>query len=136
MPKVVKDSLFFHQPRDEGEVRLAILDAVFTWSVFGFQSSDVKIKKAEFGKNALDDLWNRQVLENAAIGAVLQEPKPRDHRCLVQRSEIILPRIAESIDMSMEFACRSMLMGNMDRDFVPHDLLRSDRIIGRKQLAQ
>jgi len=69
--EVVMNTFFAAQALDEVQVRLVVLDAVFSRRVNRVQSKLVGIAKdCVFFKDLADDLRNRALLENTLIGAM------------------------------------------------------------------
>ena len=72
--EIIIDSLFFHEPAGEVEIRFAILDAIIT----GLEGA----LKIEFCIQARQDLFqdigHAQVLKDSALSAAGQQPHPRN----------------------------------------------------------
>ena len=79
MGEVVKDALFLHQPRDEGEVGFAVLDAIFAGLVALLKLHLVLLVRTPLAEDLGDDLVDRLVLEDAAVGEVGEGPQVGHH---------------------------------------------------------
>src|SRR5262245_7231496 len=79
----VKDSLFFHQPRDEIEIGLAVLYAIFA-RLEGAVKAVGEIGEAVLLENFRDDVGHGEVLKNAAIAGAGQSPEPGDERGVIR----------------------------------------------------
>src|SRR5436190_22074085 len=69
----VEDAFFFHEPADEGEVRLAILNAVIARLELPLDL----VGDVEPLQHLLKDVGHRYVLEDPALYAARQEPELR-----------------------------------------------------------
>src|SRR6185295_19565212 len=70
-------AFFSHQARDEVEVGLTILHAVFALGVLALvDAREIEIREAEIAEDLLDDVRDLLVLEDAAVGGTGQEPGP------------------------------------------------------------
>jgi len=74
--EVVIDSLLLHQTADEIEIRFPVLDAVFPLAIAAAKRI-LEIGKALLPENVFNDVGNRLVLEDPAIGSTGEKPQPR-----------------------------------------------------------
>src|SRR5215475_2551424 len=79
----VKDSLFLHQPRDEIEISLAVLYAIFA-RLEGAIEAAGEIGETVIFENLRDDVGHGHVLKNAAIAGAGQRPEPGDERGVIR----------------------------------------------------
>ena len=73
--EVEVDALFFHQPTDEIEVGLAVLDTVFAFGIAANQFF-FDVVEALVAEHLLDDGRDVEILENSAVGGAGQKPQP------------------------------------------------------------
>src|SRR4030095_4637820 len=73
----VGDALFLEQPGDEVVVGLAILDAVLARLV-GAGELEPEVRESVLAEELLDDVGDRLLLEDAAVGGAREEPEPGD----------------------------------------------------------
>ena len=101
--EVVIDSFFFHQPRNEIEVRLPILHAIIARDEIAVEPK-FEILKSEVPENLLDDVGNFLVLKDPAIGRTCQEPEPRHHFRAISSEPPILRALREAADEAVPVA--------------------------------
>ena len=77
VPEEVEDPLVLHQPGDEVEGGLAVLDAVFPLGEGALELERVVVE-AEVAEDGLDDVRGVLVLEDPAVGGAGEEPGPGD----------------------------------------------------------
>ncbi len=82
MLEEIIDSVLLHQPADEVEIRLAVLDAIFER---GRRTGGcvAEIGEAAIGEDLLDDGDGRLLREDPAVGRPRQEPQPGPQHELV-----------------------------------------------------
>src|SRR5215471_14668583 len=78
MAKEIKDAKLLHPAGYEGQCCLAVLDAEVEWLVAAGQPTHLVIGEPVFTEDRFDDLWNRLLLKDAAVGCTAQKPQPRD----------------------------------------------------------
>jgi hypothetical protein len=102
-----------HQAVDEVEVGLAVLRAVVARGVGGLQV-EVKLGLAHAAadEHRGEDLGGRLLLEDAAVGALLEPPDPRDHGQLV---EGVAPRVADVLGLTHEAVDVALALDAVDR---------------------
>ena len=72
-----ENSFLLHQAHDKIACRLPVLSAVIP-GLISLGKGVFKIGQAEIGKDFLDDIRNRLVLKNAAVGGSCQKPEKWD----------------------------------------------------------
>ena len=95
MLEIVIDALFLAQARDEVQIRLAVLHAVFTGLIFGkaFEGEGFG-REALFFQNARDDVRHAGVLENAVIAILIEKPDPGNNDAFVVGEGVSPPQAA------------------------------------------
>src|SRR6516162_9804563 len=78
----VKDAFFLHEPGDEVEIGLAVLDAVLTLNEVSVQL-ELEVAETEVLKDLFNDVGSLLVLEDAAIGGSGEEPEPGNHHGVI-----------------------------------------------------
>ena len=81
--EVVVDALLLHEPTDEVEIRLPVLDAVLPGPV-GTAERFLEIGKTVVSENLLDNVRDGLVLKDAAVGVTGEKPQPGMHRRVVE----------------------------------------------------
>ena len=77
VPEEVEDALVLHQPGDEVEGGLAVLDAVLPLGVRALEL-ELEVGEAEVLEDGRDDVRGALVLEDPAVGGAGEQPGPGD----------------------------------------------------------
>ena len=130
----VKDPLVLHQPGDEVERRLAILHAIVARSVISLET-ETEVRKPVKREYGLDDLGNRLLLKDPAVGGSRQEPKPGDNLDPITPHP---PRVSslqgEATDHAMKIAGAFVEARHLPTHGRSHEIARSDRVLFRKEV--
>ena len=119
MLEEVKYPFLFHQPRDEIEIRFAILHNVISgFPVDGPQVQFIRV----VNEDLLQDLRYRHVLENAAPMRLREQPHGRDKREPVIRKSDVPVQLCTGIHHGVEGAGRPVLRRQVDGDVLPQYL--------------
>ncbi len=129
--EIIVDAFLFHQAADEIEIRLAILDAVFSFGVGARKPLDVVIAETPGFEDILDDLGNGHVLENIAFGGARKKPEPGDNggavggRCVFA----LVGQLDQAADFPIEIP--GLLVGNFEPDggVLPHHFVQGNLAI-------
>ena len=78
MLEEIVDPILLHQPGDKIESRFAALHAIFEFRKIRTLHAHIEIVEAEIVKYLLQDVDDREVLENPEVGGELQEGKKRN----------------------------------------------------------
>src|SRR4029453_976797 len=78
MLEEIVDPILLHQPGDKIESRFAALHAVFEFGKIRTLHAHIEVVEAEIVKYLLQDVDDREVLENPEVGGKLQEGKKRN----------------------------------------------------------
>src|SRR4051812_6787410 len=84
MLEEVEDAFFLHQPGNEVQIGLLVLDAILTLREVAGQAPREVVKSCGF-EHLLDDLWSFLVLEDPGVCSQAEKPQPRNHFGLVGR---------------------------------------------------
>jgi hypothetical protein len=103
VPEVVVDPLLLHQPADEREVGLPVLDAVLPAPVLAVERL-LEVGEAVLAKDRLKDLGHGQVLKDPAVRAPRQEPEPgpQDQAIASVAPGGRHPQVLEAADVAVE----------------------------------
>ena len=82
MLEEIIDPIFLHQPANEIEIRLAVLDAIFERRR-RTGGRVAKVREAAVGEHLLDDVDWRLLREDPTVGCSRQQPKPGSQQKLV-----------------------------------------------------
>ena len=124
----VVDPFLLHQPADEVEVGLVVLDAVVAREV-----DALELERCFDGRgleNPPDDLGHGHALEDAGVRRPRQEPEPRDDLGVIRGARRVAVARAEAGDDSVEVAL-GRAERERDGDRLTDDLLERDRALGR-----
>jgi len=131
--KIIVDTFFFHQPRNEVEIRLAVLNAIVTRSETAVKAK-LEILKPEVRENLLDDIGSFLVLKDPAIGRTRQEPQPRYHLGAIGSQAAALRALRKSADETVPVALGAVRIENTQGDVLSDDIVEVDRIALRQQI--
>jgi len=101
--KEIEDAILLHQTGNKVESGLAILDDVFALRVTGL-GAVLKILKAVVLKNFLNDVGDRFLLENLAIGGAREEPEPGDDFSAVIAEAVVAAYASKTGDKTIPMA--------------------------------
>ena len=132
VPEVVVDSFFLHQPADEVEIRLAVLDTVFPFAIRPGQRLR-KIGKSAVTKDLFDDVPSRHLLENAAVRRPSQQPEPRAQNGGVLMQFSPLFGLRETGHVAVKIARLIVQDGQLDGDRFPHQVFELDATVLAQQ---
>lgn len=96
-----EDAVFLQQPRDEGEVALAVLHAVFAGLVAAAELQLV-VAEAVLVEDLGDDVAGGQVLEHPVVAGQRQPPEPGAQQHLVALGAGIAGELADLRDQAVE----------------------------------
>src|SRR3546814_2614069 len=75
MLEIVVDALLFHQPADELERGLAVLNAIVAFAV-GLAEGRAEVREAVLAEDLQDDVASALLLKDPAVGRTAEEPEP------------------------------------------------------------
>jgi len=131
--EVVEDPFLFHQPGDEIEIRLPVLHAVLAFLVGALEVQGI-VGEAQVGEHLLDNLGNRLVLEDAAIGGPGEEPEPGDDLGVVAAVARLPAPGQKSAHEAVEIPGSAVRQAGGERDALAHNLLGRDGVLFREHL--
>src|SRR6266581_5989765 len=130
--KEIEDAVLFHQARDKVEGSLAILDDVFALGV-GALGTVLEVLEAVVLKNLLDDLGDRFLLENLAIGGAREEPKPGHDFGAVVTEAIVTANASKAAYKAIPVPLVIARMLDRDCHLLANDILEGDGVnLGQK----
>src|SRR5262249_45559906 len=131
--KEIEDSVLLHKPGDEVEISLAVLDTVLAGFVTARQAV-FEVGKAAILEHLLDDVGNRHVLEDPAVGVARKEPEPGDDFHLVRGKASVGTALRESAYEAIEETEAAAGETNFDGHAFADDICKRNRVVRRKQV--
>ncbi len=119
--EVVEDPLVLHEPRDELEGGLVVLDAVLAGVVGGGQGI-LEVGEPQIGEDLLDDVRHGLVLEDLAVGGEIAHPQPGNQLGVIGREVLVRPGLHEAADETVDVARRAVGQQELDGRALAHDL--------------
>ena len=99
----IVDALVLEQAVDEGEVGLAVLDAVGPLPI-GAGESLLEVGESMVAEDRRDDVRDRLVLKDPAVGGARQKPEPGHQGGAIQCQAPLEADMREAIDVAVEKA--------------------------------
>ena len=124
----------FHQPADEVEIGLAILNAVFPLWITRRQGV-FDIGDSTLLQNLLNDIGNFLVLKNPAISAARKKPKLRDDLSVVACQASDGTCLAKGTDVTVKETRRRLNGFQPDSDVLADNLRKRDLEILAQQFG-
>ena len=129
--EVEEDSLFLHQAAGEVVVALAILNAVHAGLIV---PPDLEIYVGDGGQNLLQDLGDRQVLENPALKVLRQPPEVGHDLHVIKREALPAQALGQARTDAVEEPRSPVRLPEAGRDRASQERIEIDRcLIGRGQ---
>src|SRR5690606_22296706 len=128
-----EDALVLAQALDEVEVGFVVLDAILARGM-AFAQLEAVARDRILGEDLLDDVGDRQLLENAAVGGGREEPQPRPHVRPVAGIAAVGAGVGELHDVAVEVARRPALEGHLQLQRRAQDVLEADAVVLAQQL--
>ncbi len=130
--EIVVDALLFHEAAGEVEVRLPVLDAVVPWLEVGSLGVHLEIPVHSFlepspGQDLAQDLRDRLMLEDAALGPLVQELKAGSDLDPVGDVVVVLFPLADADADATEKTRRAAGPQKVDRHRLTQQLLEDDQ---------
>ena len=113
MLEEIIDAVFLHQPADEIEIRLAVLDAIFERRRRAGRRV-AKIGEAAVGEHLLDDVDRRHLSEDPAVRGSRQQPKPGPQHELVDVEVLVSSGPARLGHHAVEISLMTILRHQRD----------------------
>src|SRR5581483_4060599 len=127
MAEEVMDTVLFHQPVDEIEIRFLILYAVVALAIGRGQV----VGDVESRQNMAQYLGGRQVLENPAPARSCQQPDLRYHARPIIREPRIAAALTEAVHNAIEMPDGDPVRLERQRDRATQDLVERHRPLDR-----
>ena len=109
-----EDPLLLHQPRDEVEMRLAVLHPVLV-RVVRLDALRRDIREALILAHGLDDVRDRHVLKRPEVGGKRQEPEPRPQLRLIHGEALRLLELYEFANQAVDDALTAVAERHLHR---------------------
>jgi hypothetical protein len=127
------DPILLHEPRDETEMRLAVLHAVFALRIVAGQLQ-LEIGKARVTEHLFDDVGHRHALIDLAVGAPRQQPQPRHQGRAIATQPVLGTGVGEAVADAVEPARLAVEQAQRNRHGLPEDLVGRDGEIFAEQI--
>ena len=129
----VQDSILFHEPGDEVEIRFAILDAIVPRLETPLEH-ELEIAEPEVSEDLRNDVGDGHPLEDAAIRGARQEPEPGHHFGPIIGEALITAALGEAADEAVDIAIAAVGQSDRQRHLLADDVVKGDRGVFREQI--
>ena len=127
----VEDAELLHQPGDEIEIRLPVLHAILQLLVC--RGKRGLVIDAPIVQDLLNDLRDRHVMENAAIGVARERPQLGHYLQFIPRHVAVFAGTGEMADDAVEVALRIIRLLDVDGDALADNLREIDGRVFRQR---
>ena len=130
MLEVIEDAFVLEQTRNEIEVGLAILHAVFP----GRRCSLKLGRERNPGQDLLDDVGDRLILKNPTIGSPREKPKHGHYLSPIHAEPVAGSLKGKAIDVTVEVSIAAVSVFDPKRDILADDFVGLDVVSRGEQL--
>src|SRR5579863_5966419 len=123
--KEVEDAVLLHEPGNKVEVCLPILNAVLNRRIIAVEPHDVVGKPAIF-EDLFQDLLDRFVMKNLAIGISSEQPGPGNHLHLVTGEARVGAALREVAHYAVKITLRLVRLSHSYGDRLADDCCEVD----------
>src|SRR5580704_11280587 len=131
----IVDAVLFHEARDEIEVRLAVLHAIFALLKAALQRI-AEITEPAILEDLGDDVRDGHVLKDAAIGSPGKKPEPGNNLAVIMSEALIHSGLREAADVAVKKPFAAIGEGKRNAHLLADDFREINGSVFGKQLSR